>query len=49
MFPIKNDKSSSFGFTVLACPIMLYFAGKTQDVLGESASFGSKPQYKLKS
>jgi len=47
MFPIKNDKSSSFGFTVFACPIILYFAGKMHDVLGESASFGSKPQYEL--
>jgi len=47
MFPIKNDKSSSLGFTVLACPIILYFAGKTHDVLGESASFGSKPQDEL--
>jgi hypothetical protein len=41
MFPIKNDKSSSFGFTVLPCPIILYFAGKIHEVRGESASFGS--------
>lgn len=45
MFPIKNDKSSSLGFTVLPCPIILYFAGKIQEVRGESASFGSITYY----
>lgn len=47
MFPIKNDKSSSFGFTVFPCPIILYLAGKMHDVIGESASFGSKMEYDL--